>query len=135
MVSYAEAGRVLMATLKPGDEMMASIRELASSAHLDSALIFARGELVAGELILGFRKYSRATNDIERGTFEDSRQILGFGDLLRMPDGSVQFAVRCTIAREREVFVGDVVKGSVGEGFSVTLVEVVQPLDTQEAQR
>jgi predicted DNA-binding protein with PD1-like motif len=132
VVSFANAGRVLMATLKPGDEMVASIQELADVAQLDAALIFVRGELVSGELILGFRKYSRATNDLERGTFEDSRQILGFGELMRLQDGPMQIAVRCSVAREREVFIGDVVRGAVGESLRITLVEVVEPFDEQE---
>lgn len=124
-VAQRTPGRVITVVLEPGEQLMASLAAVAEQRAVRQAQILVRGHLAAARLILGLRKYSRATDDLDRVSFDDGREVVGSGEIREAAPGRTEVDLRCTVGREREVFVADIVEATVGRGVRLTLLENV----------
>ena len=124
-VHARSSGRIITVSFDPGEELVSSLGKALAEAGVESGLISFHGELKSARLILGFRKYSRATDDFDRVSFDDSRQASGNGEVWQSTPGSTKVALWCTVGHEREVFVGDIVEATVGRGFRLGVFESV----------
>ena len=118
-----ELGRVLRILLEPDEDVIASLRKVARQEQLAWASITLRGELREGQLVLGRRIYSRATHDPDLVSFHEERQVLGTGEIRPEGDNGYEIELRCTVARQKEVFVGDLLSGIVGARLHVVMIE------------
>ncbi|MPZ87947.1 MAG: hypothetical protein GEU81_07700 [Nitriliruptorales bacterium] len=116
-------GRLVTVVLEPGEPLLASVAQVASSMGISFASVSFRANLSSARLILGRRRYTRRAHDPDRVSFDDGREVVGNGHITQSESGSVEVALRCAVGREREVLVADIVEATVGDGATLTLVE------------
>lgn len=75
-----QLGRVFLARVEHGENLLEEIRNLARAEHLDGAVIFMIGALKSASMVVGPRECTVPPEPVWE-SFGDGREILGIGTL------------------------------------------------------
>ena len=69
--------RVFSVRFSPGDRMIESLEKLIGEKNIRTGIVIFVGAFSKGNLVLGFRKYSRKPMDFDRTSISETHEVLG----------------------------------------------------------
>ena len=114
--------RVFTITFSSGDRLIESLEKLAEEKDIQTGIVILVGAFSKGNLVLGFRKYSRKPMDFDRTAISKHHEVMGIGSITRV-DGKPKVHIHSGIAREREIFLAHIEEADVAgaEAFILEL--------------
>lgn len=103
--SVGEIGRTIVAKVEHGDDLLASIQELANREKIESAVFFTLGALKSSKIVVGPREVVIPPEGIPR-FFNDGREILAIGTIFSNEQGAPLLHIHGAMGRQESVLVG-----------------------------
>jgi uncharacterized protein len=114
--------RVFSIRFSSGDRIIECLEKLVAEKGIQTGVVLFLGAFTDGNLVLGFRKYSRMAKDFDRGTFSGTREALGIGGITWV-DGKPKIHLHAGVAKEREIFLAHIVEAGIA-GAEVFILEL-----------
>ncbi len=114
--------RVFSVRFSPGDRIMESLEKLIGEKNIRTGIVIFLGAFSKGNLVLGFRKYSRKPMDFDRTSISETHEILGVGSITWVGD-KPKVHLHAGVARQREVFIAHIEEADVA-GAEVFILEL-----------
>jgi uncharacterized protein len=123
--------RIFSIQFSGGDRIIESLELLIQEKHIRSGAIIFLGALSKGNLVSGFRKYSRTPMDFNPMSFSQTQEVLGVGSITWVSERP-KVHLHAGVGKEREVFIARIEEADVagaeafilefsGTGFTSTI--------------
>lgn len=103
--SVGEIGRTIVAKVEHGDDLLASIKELADLEKIESAVFFMLGALKSSKIVVGPREVVIPPEGMPH-FFSDGREILAIGTIFNNEQGVPLLHIHGAMGRQESVLVG-----------------------------
>lgn len=117
--------RVFAIRFASGDHLIQSLETLIKEKNIHAGAVLFFGALSKGNLVLGFRRFSRAPTDLNRTSFNDAQEAVGIGNISWMND-SPKVYLQAGVGKEREVFIAHIEEADVN-GAEAVILEFSEP--------
>ena len=114
--------RVFSVRFSAGDRVMEGLEKLIEEKNIRTGIVIFLGAFSKGNLVLGFRKYSRKPMDFDRTSISETHEVLGVGSITWV-DGKPKIHLHAGVARQREVFIAHIEEADVA-GAEVFILEL-----------
>jgi predicted DNA-binding protein with PD1-like motif len=114
--------RIFSIRFSSGDRIIDCLEKLVAEKEIRTGIVLFLGAFTKGNLVLGFRKYSKMARDFDRGDFSGTREALGIGAITWV-DGKPKIHIHAGVAKEREVLLAHIVEADVA-GAEVFVLEL-----------
>ena len=104
--------RVFSIRFSSGDRIIESLEKLVREKNIRTGTIIFLGAFSKGNLVLGFRKYSKAPMDFNRTSFNETQEAVGMGSITWVND-KPKVHLHAGVAKEREVFIAHIEEADV----------------------
>ena len=112
--------RVFSIRFASGDHIIENLEKLIKEKNIRAGTVILLGAFSKGNLVLGFRRFSRAPKDLNRTSFNDTQEVVGVGNISWMND-KPKVHLQAGVGKEREVFIAHVVEADVTGAEAVIL--------------
>ena len=114
--------RVFSVRFSPGDRIIEGLERLIAEKNIRTGIVIFIGAFSKGNLILGFRKYTRKSMDFDRTSISETHEVLGVGSIT-WASGKPKVHLHSGMARQREVFIAHIEEADVA-GAEVFILEL-----------
>ena len=114
--------RVFSVRFSPGDRVMEGLEKLIGEKNVRTGIVIFIGAFSKGNLVLGFRKYSRKPMDFDRTSISETHEVLGVGSIT-WANGKPKIHLHAGVARQREVFIAHIEEADAA-GAEVFILEL-----------
>lgn len=97
--STGNIGRVFVAKIEDGDDLLAELKSIASLENIESGVVYVIGALKKGAMVVGPETCKLPPVPVWR-SFEDCREIVGLGTLFKDTGGQPQLHLHGALGRD-----------------------------------
>ena len=124
MMEYQERTikRIFSIQFSGGDRIIECLEKLSQEKKIRTGAIILLGALSNGNLVSGFRKYSRTPMDFSPMSFSQTQEVVGVGSITWVNE-KPEVHLHAGLGREREVFIARIEEADVAgaEAFILEL--------------
>lgn len=114
--------RVFSIKFNPGDKIIGSLENFVREKDIRTGVVLYQGAFSEGNLVLGFRKYSKGSLDFDRVSFHKTLEVIGLGSISWVKN-KPKIHLHVGGAREREVFIAHIDEANV-KGLELFVIEL-----------